>query len=106
MINQMRDSTLQTLGLGSMIEIFQKGKLPASANELVDQVFGEAGNRGALVISGANGIVGAGKTMQLGTRLGSYGIPIIHTKNQKETAELIRVISLREQKPNIRGFTT
>lgn len=32
----------------------------------------------------------------------SYGIPIIHTKNQKETAELIKVISLREQKPNIK----
>jgi ERCC4-related helicase len=32
----------------------------------------------------------------------SYGIPIINTKNQKETAELIRVIALREQKPNIK----
>lgn len=77
MKNQMRQSTLQTLGLGSVIEIFQNGKLPASADELVDQVFGKAGDRGALVISGANGIVGAGKTMQLGSRLEPYGIPII-----------------------------
>lgn len=77
MINQMRSSTLQTLGLGSVIEIFQNGKLPVSADELVDQVFGKAGNRGALVITGANGIVGAGKTMQLGSRLESFGIPII-----------------------------
>jgi len=30
----------------------------------------------------------------------SFGIPIIYTKNQQDTAELIKVISLREQKPN------
>lgn len=77
MINQMRSSTLQTLGLGSVIEIFQNGKLPVSADELVDQIFGKEGNRGALVITGANGIVGAGKTMQLGSRLEPFGIPII-----------------------------
>ena len=33
--------------------------------------------RGALVISGANGIVGAGKTMQLGSRLVPYGVPVV-----------------------------
>lgn len=77
MINQMRTSTLETLGLGSVFEIFQNGKLPVTADELVDQIFGDAGNRGALVISGANGIVGAGKTMQLGSRLEPYGVPII-----------------------------
>ncbi|MFH1321348.1 MAG: hypothetical protein ABII90_11955 [Bacteroidota bacterium] len=77
MTNQMRQSTLHTLGLGSVMEIFQNGKLPVTADELVDQVFGKAGNRGALVISGANGIVGAGKTMQLGSRLERYGVPII-----------------------------
>jgi len=77
MENQMRQSTLQTLGLGSVIDIFQNGKLPVTADELVDQVFGKAGERGALVISGANGIVGAGKTMQLGSRLEPYGIPVI-----------------------------
>ena len=33
--------------------------------------------RGALVISGANGIVGAGKTMQLGSRLEPFGVPIV-----------------------------
>ena len=73
----MRQSTLETLGLGSVLEIFQKGKLPITADELVDRVFGESGNRGALVISGANGIVGAGKAMQLGSRLEPYGVPII-----------------------------
>ena len=44
---------------------------------LVDQVFGPAGDRGSLVISGANGIVGAGKTMQLGSRLQPYGVRIV-----------------------------
>jgi enoyl-CoA hydratase/carnithine racemase len=73
----MRPSTLQTLGLGSVFEIFQNGKLPASTDELVDQVFGKPGKRGALIISGANGIVGAGKAMQLGSRLEPYGIPVI-----------------------------
>lgn len=77
MIHQMRSSTLQTLGLGSVLEIFQRGKLPVSAEELVDKVFGPAGHRGALVISGANGIVGAGKAMQLGSRLEPYGVPVI-----------------------------
>ncbi|MBU0765633.1 MAG: hypothetical protein KJ607_12435 [Bacteroidetes bacterium] len=73
----MRPSTLQSLGLGSVIEIFQNGKLPVSAGELVDRVFGNSGNRGALVISGANGIVGAGKAMQLGSRLEPFGVPVI-----------------------------
>lgn len=73
----MRSSTLQTLGLGSVFEIFQNGKLPVTAEELVEQIFGKADNRGALVISGANGIVGAGKTMQLGSRLEPFGIPIV-----------------------------
>ncbi len=77
MINEMRKSTLQTLGLGSIIEIFQNGKLPASADELVDSVFGPRDDRGSLVISGANGIVGAGKMMQFASRLEPYGIPII-----------------------------
>jgi enoyl-CoA hydratase/carnithine racemase len=73
----MRPSTLQTLGLGSVLEIFQRGALPATAGDLVDRVFGPAGKRGALVVSGANGIVGAGKTMQLGSRLHSFGVPVV-----------------------------
>jgi enoyl-CoA hydratase/carnithine racemase/3-hydroxyacyl-CoA dehydrogenase len=73
----MRQSTLQTLGLGTVLDIFQKGRLPADSGELVDRVFGKAGHRGALVISGANGIVGAGKSMQLGARLQPFDIPII-----------------------------
>ena len=77
MIKQMRQSTLETLGLGSVFDIFKNGKLPVTASELVDEVFGKAGERGALIISGANGIVGAGKAMQLGSRLAEFGIPVI-----------------------------
>jgi enoyl-CoA hydratase/carnithine racemase len=74
---QMRQPTLDTLGLGSVLEIFARGRLPVEAGELVDQVFGAAPDRGSLVISGANGIVGAGKTMQLGSRLEPFGVPIV-----------------------------
>jgi enoyl-CoA hydratase/carnithine racemase len=43
---------------------------------MVDRVFGR-GDRGAMVISGAGGIVGAGKAMQLGARLQPFGVPIV-----------------------------
>lgn len=77
MIKAMRQPTLQTLGLGNVIDIFQSGHLPATAGDLVDRVFGDKYHRGSMVISGANGIVGAGKTMQLGSRLHPFGIRII-----------------------------
>ncbi len=77
MTNTMRETTLQTMGLGNVIDIFSAGRMPVNVEDLVDQVFGNAGNRGALVVSGANGIVGAGKTMQLGSRLAPYGVPIV-----------------------------
>ena len=77
MIKQMRKSTLETLDLGSVFDIFKNGRLPVTADELVDKIFGESGKRGAFVISGANGIVGAGKAMQFGTRLSEYDVPII-----------------------------
>jgi enoyl-CoA hydratase/carnithine racemase len=73
----MRTSTLETLGLGTVLEIFQRGRLPVDLNTLVDNVFGPAGQRGALVISGASGIVGAGKVLQLGSRLQPFGVPIV-----------------------------
>jgi enoyl-CoA hydratase/carnithine racemase len=73
----MRQSTLETLGLGGVIDIFRSGRLPATAGELVDRVFGPAGKRGCLVVSGASGIVGAGKTMQLGSRLAPFEVPIV-----------------------------
>jgi enoyl-CoA hydratase/carnithine racemase/3-hydroxyacyl-CoA dehydrogenase len=73
----MREPTLQTLGLGTVLDIFKNGRLPADPAGLVDEVFGNSGNRGSLVISGANGIVGAGKTMQLGSRLHPYGVPVV-----------------------------
>ncbi|NQU04792.1 MAG: hypothetical protein HQ568_01765, partial [Calditrichaeota bacterium] len=73
----LRQSSLETLGLGSVLDIFRNGKMPANESELVDKVFGPAGKRGSLVISGGSGIVGSGKAMQFGSRLQSYGIPIV-----------------------------
>lgn len=77
MIKSMRQSTLQTLGLGTVLDIFQKGQMPVNTEMLIDRVFGPPGNRGSLVISGANGIVGAGKTMQLCSRLEPFGVPVV-----------------------------
>ena len=77
MTKAMRQPTLDTLGLGGVIDIFRNGRLPAAAGDLVDRVFGPSGERGCLVVSGANGIVGAGKTMQLGSRLAPYDVPIV-----------------------------
>ncbi len=73
----LRQPTLETLGLGSVLGIFRAGRLPAEPGNLVDRVFGRAGDRGAMVISGAGGIVGAGKTMQFGARLQPFGVPIV-----------------------------
>ena len=70
----MRQATLQTMGLGTVLDLFRGGKLPADASTLVDEVFGASGKRGSLVVSGANGIVGAGKMMQLGSRLEPFGV--------------------------------
>ena len=72
----MRRPTLDTMGLGGVLDIFRRGRLPVETAALVDQVFGPAGQRGALVISGASGIVGAGKAMQLGSRLQPYDVRI------------------------------
>lgn len=77
MATAMRASTLETIGLGNVLDIFERGGLPLAAATLVDRVFGPASDRGALVISGANGIVGAGKVMQLGSRLEPFGVPIV-----------------------------
>ncbi|HEV8239543.1 MAG TPA: hypothetical protein VGS57_09260, partial [Thermoanaerobaculia bacterium] len=76
-VRSLRRPTLDTLGLGSVLEIFRDGRLPITVEEAVEAVFGPAGDRGALVISGASGIVGAGKTMQLGSRLVPYGVTVI-----------------------------
>ncbi|MCG6987804.1 MAG: hypothetical protein LJF06_06455 [Gemmatimonadetes bacterium] len=76
-IHTLRQPTLETLGLGSVLEIFRRGSLPADPAALVDEVFGPPGERGAMVISGANGIVGAGKTMQFASRLQPYGVPLV-----------------------------
>lgn len=73
----MREPTLSTMGLGGVLDLFRNGKLPVDAATAVDRVFGPAGERGALVITGASGIVGAGKTMQLASRLAPYGVPVV-----------------------------
>jgi enoyl-CoA hydratase/carnithine racemase/3-hydroxyacyl-CoA dehydrogenase len=77
MTKSLRQSTLQTLGLGTVTDIFRNGRLPVAVGDLVDRVFGGAGDRGSLVISGANGIVGAGKLMQLTSRLEPFGVKSI-----------------------------
>ena len=74
MTSSIRQPTLQTLGLGTVTDIFRNGRLPVDAGDLVDRVFGGPGDRGSLVISGANGIVGAGKMMQLTSRLEPFGV--------------------------------
>ena len=73
----LRPSTLASLGLGTVGDLFARGALPADTAALVERVFGPARERGALVISGAGGIVGAGKTMQLGSRLEPYGVRVV-----------------------------
>ncbi|MHC4399154.1 MAG: hypothetical protein ACYTG0_05715 [Planctomycetota bacterium] len=77
MTKSLRQSTLQTLKLGSVTDVFRNGRLPVDAGDLVDRVFGGPGDRGSLVISGANGIVGAGKMMQLTSRLEPFGVKSI-----------------------------
>ena len=76
-VTAMRQPTLETLGLGTVLEMFRSGALPAGAEALVEKVFGPKGDRGSLVISGASGIVGAGKTMQLGSRLEPFGVRVV-----------------------------
>jgi enoyl-CoA hydratase/carnithine racemase/3-hydroxyacyl-CoA dehydrogenase len=73
----MRQPTLATMGLGTVLDIFRRGRLPVETGALVDEIFGGPGDRGSLVISGASGIVGAGKAMQLGARLQPYDVRIV-----------------------------
>jgi enoyl-CoA hydratase/carnithine racemase len=77
MTTSLRQSTLQTLGLGNVLDIFRNGQMPLNAGDSVNRVFGSGEDRGSLVISGINGIVGAGKAMQLGARLEPFGVPIV-----------------------------
>lgn len=76
-MKSMREGTLQTLGLGSVADIFKNGRMPLKESELVDKVFGPASDRGCLLITGGNGIVGSGKAMQLGARLLEFGVPVV-----------------------------
>lgn len=77
MPHRLRPSTLEALGLGTPGGFLAAGARPVDAATLVDRVFGPPDRRGAMVISGANGIVGAGKAMQFAARLAPYGVPII-----------------------------
>jgi enoyl-CoA hydratase/carnithine racemase len=76
-VTAMRQPTIETLGLGTVLEIFRRGALPVVADALVEKVFGPKHDRGSLVISGASGIVGAGKAMQLGSRLEPHGVRVV-----------------------------
>ncbi len=76
-VTALRPPTLATLGLGCVLDIFRRGALPADAAALVERVFGPAHQRGSLVVSGASGIVGAGKCMQLGSRLEPHGVRVV-----------------------------
>jgi hypothetical protein len=74
----MRTPTLETLGLGTVLDRLQARLAPPSTpRPRSEKVFGPAGKRGSLVISGASGIVGAGKTMQLGSRLAPFGVRVV-----------------------------
>ncbi len=73
----MRSSTLENLGLGTVLDIIVEGRLPETTEELVNAVFGSKDNRGAMVISGSGGVVGAGKVMQFASRLMKYDVPVI-----------------------------
>jgi enoyl-CoA hydratase/carnithine racemase/3-hydroxyacyl-CoA dehydrogenase len=53
--------------------IFRKGRLPADASSLAERIFG---SEGSLVVSGAEGTVGAGKIAQLGSRLRPFDVQI------------------------------
>ncbi len=77
MATSIRTPTLETLGLGTVLEIFERGRLPVDTGALVDEVFGPSNDRGSMVISGANGIVGAGKVMQFASRLEPFGVTIV-----------------------------
>ena len=77
MVTTLRQPTVATLGLGSVLDFFKAGGLPVDTATLVDEVFGPADDRGCLVISGVNGVVGAGKAVQLGSRLLPYGVRIV-----------------------------
>ncbi len=40
MTKSMRKSTLESLGLGTVLEIFKNNRMPVNTSELVEQVFG------------------------------------------------------------------
>lgn len=76
-VTTLRPTTLQTLGLGTVLDIFRNGRLPVDPEAAVTAVFGPPEDRGSMVISGASGIVGAGKTMQFASRLQPYGVRVV-----------------------------
>ena len=73
-MKQMRRDTLEELGLGTVLEIFRRGSLTVTKEAMVDKVFGKGSS---MLISGGSGIVGAGKAMQLGSRLIPLGVKVL-----------------------------
>ena len=45
-VRSLRRPTLDTLGLGSVLEVFKAGRLPVSVEAAIEAVFGPAGERG------------------------------------------------------------
>jgi enoyl-CoA hydratase/carnithine racemase/3-hydroxyacyl-CoA dehydrogenase len=76
-LRTLRTPTLETLGLGTVHDLLRRGRLPVEPAAAVERVFGPAGKRGSLAISGANGIVGAGKAMQFASRLEPHGVRVV-----------------------------
>jgi enoyl-CoA hydratase/carnithine racemase len=77
MTKMMRKPSLEAIGLGNVLGIFERGALPIRADELVDRMFGKKSERGSFVVSGAGGIVGAGKCVQMSSRLLPHGVPVV-----------------------------
>ena len=77
MTKTMRKPSLEAIGLGTVLNIFERGQMPIRAEELVDEMFGKKSERGSFVVSGAGGIVGAGKCVQMSSRLLPYGVPVV-----------------------------
>ena len=49
MTQTMRPWTLETLGLGSVLDLIKRGAPPVTTGDLVDRIFGKGPRRGALV---------------------------------------------------------
>ena len=49
-VKSLRRPTLDTMGLGGVLDILKNGALPVDTGALVDRIFGPEGSRGCVVI--------------------------------------------------------